>query len=251
MKRYLLSICITLHLLNISVANAETIRWVTESWQNYTNKNGSGLYIDIIRTVFADHQLEIVYMPWKRALLEVKNGTADMTGATSFVDGYITPRYPILTPPISILFIKKKKISYTDLSSLKNYIAVWGRPYEDELISKYNKTFIKGFSVQERETAYKLLISGRADYFLDTKGLHQIWLENLEAQTSGKLQASDFQLEDIGQSNLFMIFSDNAKGQRLKNIFDIGMAELVQKGQLSKIYETYYFSEQMPSSPTQ
>jgi hypothetical protein len=103
----------------------------------------------------------------------VKNGNADMTGATSFVDGYISSRYPILSPPISILF-DKKRMNYTDLPPLKNYISVWGRPYEDELILEYNKTFIKGFIVQERKTAYKLLVSGRADYFLDSKVLHQV-----------------------------------------------------------------------------
>jgi polar amino acid transport system substrate-binding protein len=246
MKHFLLILCIILNFLSISVANAETIRWVTESWEKYTNEDGSGLYIDIVRAVFADHQLNIINMPWKRSLLEVKNGKSDMTGATSFVDGYITSRYPILAPPISILF-DKKKMSYTDLPSLKNYVAVWGRPYEDELISKSNKTFIKGFAVQERETAYKLLVSGRADYFLDSKGLHQVWLKNLEAQPSGELQASDFQLEDIGESELFMIFSDNARGQRLKVIFDTGMAKLIQKGQLRKIYEKYHLLEQMPS----
>lgn len=246
MKHYLLTLCIILHFFNIRVANAESIRWVTESWENYTNEDGSGLYVDIIRAAFADHQLEIINMPWKRALLEVKNGTADMTGATSFIDGYITSRFPILSPPISILF-DKKRMNYTDLPSLKNYIAVWGRPYEDELISEYNKTFIKGFSVQERETAYKLLVSGRADYFLDSKGLHQVWLKHLEVQSGGELQASDFQLEDIGKSDLFMIFSDNARGQRLKVIFDSGMAKMIQEGQLHKTYEKYHLLEQIPS----
>jgi ABC-type amino acid transport substrate-binding protein len=175
----------------------------------------------------------------------VKNGNADMTGATSFVDGYISSRYPILSPPISILF-DKKRMNYTDLPSLKNYIAVWGRPYEDELILEYNKTFIKGFSVQERKTAYKLLVSGRADYFLDSKVLHQVWLEHLAAQSNGELQVSDFQLEDIGQSELFIIFSDYARGQRLKVIFDSGMAKLIQKNQLHKIYKNHLL-EQMPS----
>jgi ABC-type amino acid transport substrate-binding protein len=232
-------------MLHSAVAKAETIRWATESWENYTNKDGSGLYHDIVQAVFAEHKIDIIYMPWKRSLLEVKNGTADMSGATSFVDGYITPHYPMLAPPISILF-NKKKMSYTDLPSLANYVAVWGSPYEDELISKSNKPFIKGFSVQERKTAYKLLVSGRADYFLDSKGLHQAWLENIEAQSFGTLQKSDYQLVDISSLNLFMIFSDNSRGKRLKAIFDTGMDKLMQKDQLRRIYEKYHFLEQMP-----
>jgi polar amino acid transport system substrate-binding protein len=248
MKRYWLGLCITLHLLNISVANAETIRWVTESWENYTNKDGSGLYAEIVQAVFAGHQLKITYMPWKRSLLEVKNGTADMTGATSFVDGYITPRYAILATPISILF-DKNKMSYSDLLSLESYIAVWPTPYEDELFLASNKSFVKGFSVQERATAYKLLVSGRADYFLDAKGLHQAWLENLGDDVKGLSQASNYKLVDISRLNLFMIFSDNAKGQRLKDLFELGMSNLVQKGQLTKIYEKYHFLEQMPLLP--
>ena len=248
MIHYFFSFCITLQLLNINVANAETIRWVTESWKNYTNKDGSGLYIDIVRAAFADHQLDIIDMPWKRSLLEVKNGKADMTGATSFVDGFITPRYAMLAPPISILF-NKKKMTYTDLPSLENYIAVWPSPYEEELILESDRAFIKGFSVQERETAYKLLVSGRADYFVDTKALHQAWLETLEEDTDETTSASDYQLVDINRLNLFMIFSDNVRGQHLKDIFERGMANLIQNGQLRKVYEKYHFLEQMPLAP--
>jgi ABC-type amino acid transport substrate-binding protein len=112
-----------------------------------------------------------------------------------------------------------------------------------------NKSFVKGFSVQERATAYKLLVSGRADYFLDAKGLHQAWLENLGDDVKGLSQASNYKLVDISRLNLFMIFSDNAKGQRLKDLFELGMANLVQKGQLTKIYEKYHFLEQMPLLP--
>lgn len=245
MKQCLLTLCMTLYLLNSALANAETIRWVTESWENYTNKDGSGLYHDIVKAVFAEHQLDIAYVPWKRSLHEVKNGTADMTGATSFVDGYITPDYPILATPISILF-NKKNMSYTNLSSLENKVAVWGSPYEDELILKSIKAYINGFSVQERKTAYKLLLSGRADYFLDSGGLHQAWLNNIEAQSKGELQAANFQLEDIGQLNLYLIFTNNVRGQRLKSIFDSGIDKLIQEGQLRKIYEKYHFLEQMP-----
>ena len=245
MKHYLLTLFITLYLLNIGVANSETIRWVTESWNNYTNEDDSGLYNDIVRAAFDGHQLEIIYMPWKRSLLEVKNGEADMTGATSLTNGYSSSRYAMLSTPVSILF-DKRKIIYTDLQSLAKYVAVWPDPYEKELILGANKSFIKGFSVQERETAYKLLISGRADYFLDTKGLHQAWLENLNKDLKGTSQTSDYQLVDIDSLDLFMIFSDNTRGQRLKNIFDKGITKLIEKGQLSKIYEKYHFIEQMP-----
>ncbi len=247
MKHYLLTLFMTLYLSNISVANAETIRWVTESWDNYTNTDDSGLYNDIVRAAFDGHQIEIVYMPWKRAMFEVKNGTADLTGATSSVNGYISSRFAMLASPISVLF-DKRKMSYTGLHSLEKYIAVWPSPYEDELIPQYNKAFIKGFSVQERETAYKLLVSGRADYFLDVKWLHQSWLESLNEDQKDTPQMSDYQLVDITRSELFMIFSANTRGKRLKAIFDKGMGRLIQKGQLSKIYEKYHSIEQMPTS---
>ena len=245
MKHYLLTLFITLYLSNISVASAETIRWMTESWNNYTNKDGSGLYHDIVRAAFDGHQLEITYMPWKRSLLKVKNGLADMTGATSFVDGYISSRYAVLSTPVSVLF-DKRKITYTDLQSLGKYVAVWPSPYEDELILSSNKAFIRGFSVQERKTAYKLLVSGRADYFLDTKGLHQAWLETLDKELIATPQTPNYQLVDISRLELFMIFSDNARGQRLKDIFDKGMAKLIQRGQLVEIYKKYNVLEQMP-----
>jgi hypothetical protein len=42
---------------------------------------------------------------------------------------------------------------------------------------------------------------------------------------------------DISRLDLFMIFSDNARGQRLKDIFDKGMAKLIQRGQLVEVYK--------------
>jgi ABC-type amino acid transport substrate-binding protein len=249
MKRYILTLCITLQFFNISITNAktDTIRWVTESWQNYTNKDGSGLYHDIVRTIFVDQRIEVIYMPWKRTLLEVKNGTADMTGATSVSKGYVIPRYPILATPISILY-SKNKIANSDLSSLTNYIGVWASPYEDELFLGSNRDLFKGFSVQERETAYKLLVSGRADYFLDTKALHLAWLEKQQSGSLDTSKTSDFRLKDISSLNLFMIFSDNPRGKRLRDIFDAGMENLIDSGELSKMYKKYHFLEQMPNS---
>ncbi|WP_158972426.1 ABC transporter substrate-binding protein [Paraglaciecola sp. L3A3] len=245
MKPYLLAVYITLLMLSTSIANAETIRWVTESWQNYTNKDGSGLYNDILRSVFADHQLEVTYMPWKRTLLEVKNGTADITGATSFVSGYITSQHPILAAPISVL-LNSNKISYKDITSLTNYNGVWPSPYKNEFFFGLNKALFNGFSVQDRETAYKLLVSGRADYFLDTKALHLAWLEKKATSPSETMKNYDFQMEDISQLDLYMIFTDNARGQRLKDIYDNGIDKLIQNDELRKLYEKYHFLEQIP-----
>lgn len=247
MKRYLLIFCGILQILNVAIAKAETVRWATESWQDYTNKDGTGLYNDIVKAAFTEHQLVTIYLPWKRSLLEVKNGISDMTGATSSVKGYATPRYPILAAPISILF-KKDKINFTSLSTLENHVGVWPSPYEDELFIETDKTLFKGFSVQERDTAYKLLVSGRADYFLDTKALHQAWLATQEVQSKGKIKAQDYTIVDISQLNLFMIFTDNARGDKLKNIFEAGMTKLIQQGELRKIYEKYEFLEQMPAA---
>lgn len=250
MKQYLLTICITLLMAFSCVTHPseqpDTVRWVTESWQNYTNKDGSGLYHDIVVAIFVEQQIEIIYRPWKRSLLDVKNGTADMTGATSVVTGYIAPRYPILAAPISILF-DKNIVTFSNLSSLKNYVGVWASPYEDELFLGSNKDFFNGFSVFERETAYKLLLSGRADYYLDTKALHLAWLE----QQQGALETiknSNFQLEDISSLKLYMIFSDNSRGKHLRDIFDAGLEKLKDSGELRKIFKKYHFLEQMPDS---
>ena len=84
---------------------------------------------------------------------------------------------------------------------------------------------------------------------IDAKALHQAWLESLGEDSKGSLQASDYQLADISRLNLYMIFSDNARVQHLKDIFDKGMAKLIQKGQLRNIYEKYHFLEQMPTLP--
>lgn len=247
MKYSLLALWVSIHMLCANVTHAETVLWVTESWHNFTDKDGSGLYNDIVKAVFAEHQLDIINMPWKRSLIEVKKGSAGITGATSIVEGYIAPRYPILATPISILFIKDK-LSFTDMSSLEEHVGVWASPFEDELFQEIEKGLLNGFSVQERKTAYKLLVSGRADYFIDAKALHQNWLQTQKAKDKDAIHGSGYQLEDIHRSNLYMIFTDNARGQRLKTLFDSGMDKLIQQGRLRKLYEKYDLLEQMPAS---
>ncbi|MGS2721268.1 substrate-binding periplasmic protein [Paraglaciecola aestuariivivens] len=238
-------LCILLCGLSSTLSQAESIRWVTESWQNYTNKDGTGLYNDIIKAVFKEHQLQVDHVSWKRSLLEVKNGSADMTGATSVTQGYLSPNNAILAPPISILLIKDR-LDFQDMGSLQNYVAVWASPYEEEIIPKHYKSLIKGFSVLERKTAYKMLLSGRADYFVDTKALHQAWLDNYQTEPNELAERKEFELHDISSLKLYMIFTNNQRGQKLKILFDQGMRDLAKNGELSKIYAKYHFLAQMP-----
>ncbi len=51
--------------------NAEDIMVATDIWEDYTNKDGSGYYLDILRAAFPepDFTLIIRYMPYKRALM--------------------------------------------------------------------------------------------------------------------------------------------------------------------------------------
>src|SRR5688572_6976400 len=62
-----------------------TITFITESWEGYTNTDGTGVYLELIKKVFEpDHNVVIKYVPWKRAMTTFAKGDIDgIIGASS------------------------------------------------------------------------------------------------------------------------------------------------------------------------
>lgn len=84
----------------------EKVIWVTPLWDSFTNPDATGLYNDIVRTVYSDagYSIEQITRSWKRSLTIVKNAGADITGGEDFSVRYNQSKYPILLSSENILF---------------------------------------------------------------------------------------------------------------------------------------------------
>ena len=98
-----------------SAENNQSVHIATESWDNYTNLDGSGLFLDISRAIFEPRgtQMKVDYVPYKRALhlLESKNADAMFGTYSAEKEGkayLLTPNYPIDKEQAVAIFDRSK-----------------------------------------------------------------------------------------------------------------------------------------------
>jgi len=214
----------------------EPVIWVTESWPNFTETDGSGLYHEIMSAVFdtTDYKLVVEYAPWKRSLYKVENSKADITGAMPKNGRFYFSIQPILKQPRSILF-DESKLTISSLSQLSKYVGTWPKEYEKELFTDEIREHISGFSSADRTGALKVLMYGRSDFYFDTRAILELSKKELEQ----KVPAQRFQIKDIGYFELHMAFSKNDKGKKIKALFDMRIKALLIEGRLEQIYDKY------------
>ncbi|MCP4352277.1 MAG: hypothetical protein GY795_43015, partial [Desulfobacterales bacterium] len=108
----------------------KTINIVTPSWKAQTNRDGTGLYFDIVRSVYepVNIKMEYNFVPWARAEKMIKGKKADAMLCASEKKDRLTPKYPMIVENISALF-RKENIKWEGLKSLNGKSAVWLRGY--------------------------------------------------------------------------------------------------------------------------
>lgn len=208
------------------------IRWATDSWPNYTDKDGSGLYHELMSSVFhSGQELNVQYAPWLRALELVKSGNADFTGAMPLNSNYVMSQHIVLSQPISVL-IKKAYLDSEILTQLPELVGVWRSGYRNELLSGELKSKVKGVPTESTESGFNLVRHNRVDYLIDVRTI-------LTTHLAKQPDKSEFELVDIGSLNLYMAFSKSERGKRIAKLFDGRVTELKKSGKLAEIYNKY------------
>lgn len=116
---------ITLVVLLIAVSafgkDIENINIVTPSWKAQTNKDGTGLFFDIVRSVYEPVGIKMKYkiIPWARAEKIIQSKKADAMLSASKRKDRLTPRYPMFIENTSALFKKEKIKKWEGLKTLK------------------------------------------------------------------------------------------------------------------------------------
>jgi len=106
---------------------------VSESWKNYTNKDGSGLYFDIVRLVYEPMGIKVKTKeyPYNRGSQMVEKKQADMWLA-SYIDEEdyaIYPKYHFDKDIITAMFKKNKFKNFKGIESLRDKNVGWIRGY--------------------------------------------------------------------------------------------------------------------------
>ena len=103
------------------------VHWVSDVWENYTNADGTGLYHEIVNSVFDLYGIKVVpeYVPWLRALSYIETGRADMTGGLDPTKKFIQSKYPLTVVRECVFFRKNKFDKWEGIKTLEGKRGVW------------------------------------------------------------------------------------------------------------------------------
>jgi hypothetical protein len=158
-------------------SQAEDITVVTDIWEDYTNEDETGFYLDVLREVFPfpQYNLIIQYLPYKRAIYMVEQGEADITTGVNpgdMPDKYLAMEY-VEKDTVDMLVKKELAENWQGLKSLKNKYVVAKIGYNFE---NFFEVPVHYKEKTQLLNMMKMLRAGRVDAVLDYKNdLEKLW----------------------------------------------------------------------------
>lgn len=225
-------ILIVVWLFSCGSVYGKEIQVVTDTWHNYSNSDGSGYYLDILKEIYPSpkYTLKVRYVPYRRALYLVETGKADITVGVYKGDlaGKYIGKYFVLNDKVDVVVSNEIARNWQSLTSLK----------DKRIVSKigYSLNNYINFPIIYRERSsllnmMRMLQAGRTDAVLDfAVDITQLWQEaGLE---------DDFKIiENVIRIDAYFAFS--IEQQDLKHRFEQVFPELVQSGKVEKIRLKY------------
>ena len=232
-------------LLFVTVSSAKsppedytTIDIVTPSWENVTNKDGSGLYFDILRKIYDPYDIELKFtiVPWRRAVDMVKNKQSDtMLGGYYVVSDEVKdlfPRYPIGREVLAALIKKGPATVWEGKKSVAHKNVVWIRGYN---YHKYLDVSTNGMEIDREAQGWKMVESGRADAYFENINFLNRYIKN------EKVDMGQYEIHIISERPLFARFSNTPKSRKLIEIYDSRMPELLEQDEIRRLFDKWGF----------
>ncbi|MBW8189744.1 transporter substrate-binding domain-containing protein [Neiella marina] len=221
----------------------EQIVWATPAWPDYTDRDGSGLYHEILDRIFDPLGIPLIrqYMPWKRALASVEAGSADMTGAVVYSSECLLSSYPVIKDIESVLFKPHKIEPWLGVDSLRDKSGVWVRGYT---IPKAFTGILHGRGVETRKQAVLIMARDHgADYYLDNEPQMR---QTIASMTIAPDLAQHYQIERLYTVDSYWRFHRSERGENIRRLFDQGIQRLYCSGELDALYQKWQLSDSIP-----
>ncbi len=217
---------------------------VAPVWEGYTNKDGTGLYWDIFRAIYEPTGIKVKTksVPWNRAMKMVAKYHTYNAIVGEYRDSeeeVIFPIYPIDVEYLSVLSKNTAGNEWKGSESLKGKKVGWIKDYE--LIVKNKRNFeLKEY--RNIDQGIRLLNSGKIDFLIDE------WDEIAAAMQKNNMGEDKYTINEMPEGkDVYAVFSIDNLSRELISIYNERVPELVQSGELAKIYEKWDNGE-MPES---
>ncbi|ASV35153.1 ABC transporter substrate-binding protein [Pseudomonas sp. NS1(2017)] len=201
----------------------------SEEWNDYTNKDGSGLAWDVLRQVFepAGITLQTRSVPYTRSVGLAQRGEVDgwVGSYRDEATGVLYPHWNFDSDHIYALGLASTPAP--TVATLGNYRLAWVRGYKYE---EYLPNVHRFNQIERRDGILPMLQHARADFYIDALTEAKYVLNQAD-------DPSKFTLTHIAELPLYIGFADNERGRALMGVFDQRMAALVKSGELKAIFE--------------
>lgn len=208
------------------------IHLVSDAWHGLTRKDGTGLYFDLIRAVYARRKikLRITIYPYARTVQAVKDKRADAWVA-SFLnekDFALYPRWHFDRNVQQALFRRRPGYRFGGTSDLRDKRVAWLRDFG---LDKYLKVPVKIVEVDTIHSAMQMLEAGRIDYFI---GAQSDIADDIKARS---VEMRDFELASVMHLGLYLAFANTPRGEALLRIWDEEMETFHRSDAFKAIYK--------------
>ena len=221
----------------IKRAYIKSMSVVAPEWEGYTNKDGSGLYWDIIRAVYEPVGIKVKtrIVPWNRAIKMVskyRTYNAILGEYLSSDEPVIFPSYPLDVEFMTILSKIPTGNNWQGLKTLSEKRVGWIKDYE--VIEAKNRDFTL-VEFRTLEQGLKMLNNGELDFVIDD------WDEIAAAIQSYNLSMDKYiENEMPAGTDLYAAFSDDQFSRELIKIYNERIPKLVANGELQAIYKKWH-----------
>jgi len=203
----------------------------SEEWANATNRDGTGLYWDIFRSVYepVGIKTKFIIQSFKGSvsLVMTKQVDAAVGIYPEMIEGPLFSQYPFVKDYVLVLFNKNRVAQWNGQKTLQNRKVAWIKGYAYD---KYLEVPVIKEEFNRRECVLRRLDQNQVDFFMDTRN-------NMESVLNqGIIEVSHYTVETVMQLDRYLVFASNTKGRTLKKIFDYRFPRLVQSGEIEKLF---------------
>lgn len=219
-------------------ADIPEVRVVGPSWEGFTNRDGTGLYHEILNKLFALYGIRVhrEYVPSERAYHLVRTGQADfMTCHDKPLHSLVLAKHPMYAGRYYAFFNRENIGEWNFPESMRGRTIAWRIGYYDE---SNIPVPMKVREVKSGISGLGMVILGRVDFYLDDLNFIQTSIKH----NTLPMSMDDFRIETVGTRSYHPVFNTSERGSRIMELYDKGMERLYKSGELRKIFERWGFA---------
>jgi len=216
---------------------SERIVSASPSWKSFTNRDGTGLYHEILAAVFSPFGIRVEhrYTNANRGLHLIKKGLADVYTcqvSTGEFKDLMLARYPMYQGRFYALYKKSRIQNWQGPATLADKRAVWRRGYYCA------HEFEPSFYILETDSgtaALAQVILGRADFYIDDLNL----IKDSISATPFSFNMEEYGIRPVGSRAYHPVFKDSPRGRQILGIYHKAIEALHRSGRLKQIFDKW------------